>query len=97
VVVEQFDVVLGVAAVLKGFLEVDGEVAGDTEEPGDEGDAAGLVASDGLQGVQKGLGGEVLGERGVAREKEGVAEDSALVTFVKMAEGFAIASGGERY
>ena len=85
---------LGVAAVLKRLLVVDGEVAGDAKEPGNEGDAARLVARDCLESVEEGLRGEILGEKGVAGKKEGVPENSCFVAFVENAEGFAVATRG---
>jgi hypothetical protein len=85
-----------VADVLGGLLVVDGEVAGDSEEPGDERYAAVLVARYGLEGVEEGLFGEIFGEKGVAGEEEGVLEDSGSVAFVEAAKRVAFACGGER-
>jgi hypothetical protein len=48
--------------VLGSLPVVNGEVAGDAEEPGNEGYAPGLIARNGLEGIEEGLFGEVFGE-----------------------------------
>jgi len=53
---------LSVAVVLEGFLVVDGQIAGDPEEPGGKGDATRFVAGYRLKGVKEGLSSKVLGE-----------------------------------
>ena len=88
---------LSVAVVLEGFLVVDGEVAGDAEEPGGKGDATLFVAGYRLEGVEEGLGGKVFGELRVAGEEDSVAQDSGPIAFIQAPERFAVAGSGERY
>lgn len=87
----------GRGAVLADLFVVDGEVVGDAEEPGEEGDAAVFVAVNRFEGVEEGLGGDVLGRVGVVRQVVGVAEDLEDVALVEGAKRLAVPFGRQSY
>jgi hypothetical protein len=81
-------------AVLARAKVADADVVRDAEEPGEERRAPDLVAVDGLPGLKKGLGGEVLGLGSVADEVVEMAVHAYDVPVIEGAEGLLVALDG---